>query len=62
MGSLSSDTGDVDVVVDLRSTEGVYEPDVDTVLAWLRTSGGTLHDRLIKQAAADLIDASRAPR
>lgn len=31
------------------------------IVEWLRTSGGTLAERIMKQAAADLIEQQRAP-
>ena len=33
----------------------------DHILEWLRSSGGTLAERIMKQAAADLIEQQRAP-
>ena len=33
----------------------------DHVVEWLRSSGGTLAERIMKQAAADLIEQQRAP-
>ena len=33
----------------------------DHIVEWLRTSGGTLAERIMKQAAADLIEQRHAP-
>lgn len=33
----------------------------DHIVDWLRSSGGTLAERIMKQAAADLIEQQRAP-
>lgn len=47
-------------VIDLTERLGpdvVEVPDPETVVEWLRTSGGTLRDREMKAAAAALIES-----
>ena len=57
----SSEVRDVrDVVLDLTSWEDecravAYSP--ERVIAWLRTSGGSLGERRMKTAAAELLEA-----
>ena len=39
-----------------QSADEVYTP--ERVVAWLRTSGGTLGERALKSAAADIIEST----
>lgn len=58
--------GPVDVL-DLRDLDALVESrharrfNDEHIVDWLRSSGGTLAERIMKQAAADLIEGIRAP-
>ena len=53
------------VELDLTDLDGILEDrharrfDEEHILDWLRTSGGTLTERVMKSAAADLIERQR---
>jgi hypothetical protein len=52
------DLTDLDDLLERRHARRFDEA---SVLAWLRSSGGTLTERAMKAAAADLIEQQRAP-
>jgi hypothetical protein len=57
------DESEPEVILDLRERVGPdvdFMPDVDEVIEYLRTTGGTLRDRIMKHVAADLL--SELPR
>lgn len=58
---------DEDVVVDLTHLDELVDArhalrfSDEHIVEWLRTSGGTLAERIMKTAAADLIEGRRTP-
>lgn len=53
---LEIDLTDLDALLDARHAERFDEAHI---VDWLRTSGGTLAERIMKAAAADLIERQR---
>ena len=56
---MSSATATAEMVIDLTTSDDAhyveaYQP--DRVIAWLRSSGGSLGERAMKCAAADLLE------
>lgn len=51
----------MDDVIDLRDPRPIEEPTPQEVIDWLRSHGGTLHDRLMSARAADLIERVQCP-
>lgn len=51
------DLTDLDELLDARHARRFDE---EHIVGWLRTSGGTLTERVMKSAAADLIERQRA--
>lgn len=58
---------DGDAVIDLAHLDELVETrhalrfSDEHIVEWLRTSGGTLAERIMKTAAADLIEGRRPP-
>ncbi|HSP02486.1 MAG TPA: hypothetical protein VLR27_03240 [Acidimicrobiales bacterium] len=67
MSTTSRVTDEPIVEIDLTDLDDLLERrharrfDEASVVAWLRTSGGTLTERAMKAAAADLIERQRTP-
>jgi hypothetical protein len=67
MSTTSRATDEPIVELDLTDLDDLLERrharrfDEASVVAWLRTSGGTLTERAMKAAAADLIEHQRTP-
>lgn len=59
---LEIDLTDPDALDELLESRHARLFGADHIVEWLRTSGGTLAERIMKQAAADLIEQQRAPR
>jgi len=65
--TMSRPTDEPVVVLDLTDLDDLLEDrharrfDQAHIVAWLRSSGGTLTERVMKAAAADLLDRRRTP-
>lgn len=65
--TMSRPTDEPVVVLDLTELDDLLDDrharrfDQAHIVAWLRTSGGTLTERVMKAAAADLLERRRAP-
>ena len=54
--SSSATSDDAEVVIDLTADEWETAYSPDRIVEWLRASGGSLGERAMKQAAANLIE------
>lgn len=65
--TMSRPTDEPVVVLDLTELDDLLDDrharrfDQAHIVAWLRTSGGTLTERVMKAAAADLLERRRTP-
>ncbi|MCO8129377.1 hypothetical protein NHL50_19410 [Acidimicrobiia bacterium EGI L10123] len=65
--TMSRPTDEPVFVLDLTDLDGLLEDrharrfDQAHIVAWLRSSGGTLTERVMKSAAADLLERQRPP-
>jgi hypothetical protein len=60
MFTSTATTDDIGVTIDLTSDEWETAYSADRIVEWLRCSGGSLGERAMKQAAANLIEEQLA--